>query len=358
MCGNSLSEYMEARTAGKASYVTLEREKISGVSIAPVGIEHHQKLSIFANELLTSEKEYSFEDTQESYMRHLSSAGYLTPVGKIRISKLVNDFKDKYGETFLDSIDCNVNENSSTNWIKKCLNPSYQYSLDPINNLLLINFLTESILDFFEYNKVYLLGMNHRGFRAVTETEIMAKREKLAIFFKKSYMTRSELSKNDNSLYRYFLKYDRIWFQEFMKEKAYSKSRAKNWLQEDEKYLRKCKKMYELLIFKNDKRRITPSLIVRLTKSGSIISYSSKLPKTTGYLQKITETYADARLRKYQGLADQAIGEGKIPTTHQVWGMNNYIDRKRFEEIEKELGQYIIRRVEKDAIQFKYDFGV
>lgn len=83
-----------------------------------------------------------------NYINYLMNKGLATPNGRIRQDKLVLDFKEFYGDIFLDTIESNIEYNNSRNWLSEICRMR-RYSIHPVRQLLFIRYLGVKIENLF-----------------------------------------------------------------------------------------------------------------------------------------------------------------------------------------------------------------
>lgn len=96
-------------------------------------------------------KKREYDWYRNNYLNYLKKRELATPKGKVRSNKLILEFKEFYGDEFLDLVESNIEVGSKRNW----LNNIYTARGDtthPIRQLLFIRYLGVSIDDIFNYS--------------------------------------------------------------------------------------------------------------------------------------------------------------------------------------------------------------
>lgn len=89
---------------------------------------------------------------QSNYINILKEKGLVTINGNLNINEIIYEFKKYYGDEFLNIVNCNIDQDRTTNWLINILRKSPQ-QFHPIKHLLIIDFLGYSIKDIFK-NKI------------------------------------------------------------------------------------------------------------------------------------------------------------------------------------------------------------
>lgn len=99
---------------------------------------------------------YNIEIVNKKYWSMLNKKGFVTYEGKIRIKEVFKSFINYYPNTFLKSIRHEVNSKSTTDWLKKTMGYKIsQKTINPVNHILLINFLFGNINNFINAENDY-----------------------------------------------------------------------------------------------------------------------------------------------------------------------------------------------------------
>ncbi|MBY3619579.1 hypothetical protein HGO21_08485 [Acinetobacter sp. CUI P1] len=93
------------------------------------------------------------ENLKSKYVYLLKSAGYASHSGRVKISKLSEDFVAAFGKHFLEMLGCFPSFNNDNNWLNS-FSRSLNAAISPIRHLLMMNFLNISAEDFFSLNPV------------------------------------------------------------------------------------------------------------------------------------------------------------------------------------------------------------
>lgn len=86
----------------------------------------------------------------QKYLSILDEKGYLTPQKRIKQRKFIADFRNHYGEWFLNIMNSNLDIEDENNWLKILLRKPNR-AMHPIRHILLIDFLTGSIDKFTKF---------------------------------------------------------------------------------------------------------------------------------------------------------------------------------------------------------------
>ncbi len=94
-------------------------------------------------------KSYNQQSVYEKYRILLKNKGFITYNGSIKQKQLYEEFLDFYGEKFLHNINSEVTFEDSYNWLSMITQKPGRV-IHPVRHIIFINFLTQSIKDFFE----------------------------------------------------------------------------------------------------------------------------------------------------------------------------------------------------------------
>jgi hypothetical protein len=97
---------------------------------------------------------YNIESTKEKYFNLLKEKEFVTHIGHIRIKELSFQFKQYYSDDLLSKLNCNFKLDNSQNWIRSFFGYK-NVMLHPMRHILLINFLCDGVLSFFNNNNSY-----------------------------------------------------------------------------------------------------------------------------------------------------------------------------------------------------------
>lgn len=91
---------------------------------------------------------------QSNYINILKKLGLATINGNLKTDKIIYEFKKYYGDELLNIINCNIDEDKSTNWLINIFR-KHKQQFHPIKHLLIIEFLGYSIKDIVENKIIY-----------------------------------------------------------------------------------------------------------------------------------------------------------------------------------------------------------
>lgn len=99
-------------------------------------------------------KRRNIEWYRDNYVNYLMARGLATPKGIIRQDKLISEFKEFYGDEFLEIIQSNIDYTETHNWVSEICR-KIRYNIHPARQLLFIRFLKVKIDDFFNIKYEY-----------------------------------------------------------------------------------------------------------------------------------------------------------------------------------------------------------
>lgn len=86
---------------------------------------------------------------RNNYINYLIKNNLATPKERIRQNELVSQFKQYYGDKFLNIVESNIEYEFTTNWLSDIARSEIRYNIHPIRQLLFIKFLNIKIDDIF-----------------------------------------------------------------------------------------------------------------------------------------------------------------------------------------------------------------
>ena len=99
-------------------------------------------------------KRRNIEWHRSNYINYMIARGLATPRGRIRQDKLISEFKEFYGEEFLEIVQSNIEYTETRNWVSEICRKT-RYNIHPVRQLLFIRFLKVKIDDFFNIEYEY-----------------------------------------------------------------------------------------------------------------------------------------------------------------------------------------------------------
>lgn len=122
-------------------------------------IEKLYEVSKIINYILTTETNKNdsewYQDNYINYLLKLDLATFNKTINQKELGRL---FKEYYNDKILDKLNCNINYETD-NWLKRITRKG-KYSDNPLQNILLINFLKIPIEDIFNKRYVYSIFSN------------------------------------------------------------------------------------------------------------------------------------------------------------------------------------------------------
>lgn len=107
-------------------------------------------------EFLLSNDLYQYNNIKvhEMYIGYLDSLGFLTPSKKIKQIELAEKFTGFYGENLLNQLNCSIDKNNESNWLRNITRKPTNI-IHPLRHILFINFLCCLLEDFFQNKASY-----------------------------------------------------------------------------------------------------------------------------------------------------------------------------------------------------------
>lgn len=127
---------------------TTNDHKFKFVPLSKIGIEELIDIIVDPGwtEILQNISEESFRmlkssSTQQvpNYRPWVLQSGYLTVGGKIRFDRLISDFRNHYGDKFLQFLSCEIDSGQSDTWLHKAIRGDEGIT-QPLRHLLLLRF--------------------------------------------------------------------------------------------------------------------------------------------------------------------------------------------------------------------------
>ena len=145
------SYYKQEYIAADVKNCIIDKE----VNYASDTIDKLYNLSKDIEYLLTSNFERrNIEWHRNNYINYMMDAGLATPKGRIRQDKLVSEFKEFYGDEFLNLVQSNIEYKETSNWVSEICRKT-RYNVHPVRQLLFIRFLKLKLEDFFNTKYEY-----------------------------------------------------------------------------------------------------------------------------------------------------------------------------------------------------------
>lgn len=91
-------------------------------------------------------KKREYDCYRNNYLNYLKKRELATPKGKVRSNKLILEFKEFYGDEFLDLVESNIEVGSKRNWLNN-IYTARGNTIHPIRQLLFIRYLGVNIDD-------------------------------------------------------------------------------------------------------------------------------------------------------------------------------------------------------------------
>ncbi|WP_368657329.1 TnsD family Tn7-like transposition protein [Metabacillus halosaccharovorans] len=157
-------------------------------------------------------------------------------------------------------------------------------------------------------------------------------------------LTRTKLRKKFYTAYTYLHKNDKEWFDANLPQTHQAKTitNATDWDLRDQEYCQRIKEVYPELLALEKPVRITGTLFSKRLNifNLSVNSYVEKLPKTNKFLNEITETVREFRIRRCCIVIDQMLEEHNYVRWEKL-RESCAIEAKNFKKIKPDLEEYI-----------------
>ncbi|WP_341279741.1 TnsD family Tn7-like transposition protein [Paenibacillus sp. FSL H8-0537] len=102
-------------------------------------------IAVQSNLLLHSQQ--IIKEESASYRKLPSMEGYRTVGGRVRINRLIQNFRNSYTDKLLEYLDCGIDSNSSDTWLHKIIRNQEEIT-HPLRHLLIFGFLEKSVAGF------------------------------------------------------------------------------------------------------------------------------------------------------------------------------------------------------------------
>lgn len=290
---------------------------------------------------LLSNNLYKFNSTKinEMYINYLYALGFATKSSYIKQSELADKFVNFYGEKLLKNLNCLFDKNCTNNWLAK-ISRNSKNIIQPLKNILLINFVCDSLEDFFnkefKYNlKELSLKMNCNTMTEYakklsvndkTNSKIINKdNNKRTLMYKVDYrkemlsfikqnpdLCKTEIRNSISKQYSWLYKNDKEWLMENLPDNIprtevnYKNVNRVDWNERDEKIYSAIKAEYEKMIDFEKSVRITKTQLGKRIDCVKLIRYDlNKLSKTDKLLEEICEDIEAFQKRRIKFAAKQ-----------------------------------------------------
>jgi hypothetical protein len=151
-------EYKPEGDSSRLEFVRLEYEKLD------LSVEYEKDSALekyYINiarsyEYLLTNDLYSFnnEIVHNRYIKYLDQMGLVTTSNRVKQKELAIKFINFYGERLLKNLNCSIDQNSESNWLKD-ITRKQKKVVHPLRHILFINFLCRNIEDFFSKKVEY-----------------------------------------------------------------------------------------------------------------------------------------------------------------------------------------------------------
>ncbi len=218
--------------------------------------------------------------------------------------ELLIKFKSYWGEEFLDSINCNFDSSKTSNWVTT-ITRKHRKGFHPIQHILFIRFLGLDIKGIFSERidqKNYCSEKN-KGDKNIEEKQEYRDRW---ILLMKEYpeYSKTELRKENGSVYRWLYKYDNEWLKNNSPKKKVGKRKtnAVDWEKRDKEVLEEVKKVVDKLRSSNDKpERITITKIGKMINAETLLQkHIDKLPESKLFIDMNVESIEEFQKRRIE----------------------------------------------------------
>lgn len=148
-----LKEYKQDEDASRLEFICFDFNKVD------YNIEYENDVVIRSwyikiaksYEFLLSNNLYQFNNIKihEMYLNYLDKKGFVTSSKSIKQMELADQFVNYYGEKLLNILNCHIDKNNQSNWLKNITRKPRKI-IHPLRHILFINFLCGSLEIFFQ----------------------------------------------------------------------------------------------------------------------------------------------------------------------------------------------------------------
>ena len=228
--------------------------------------------------------------------------------------ELLPNFKCFWGEAFLDNLNCNFDIDKRSNWVST-ITRKHRKGFDPIQHILVIEFLGINIKDIFATEKIS--EVKKKEYQPKSEKEIIVQRSKwIELIQKHPNKSKSYLSNADRAVYTWLYRHDNEWLKKNSPTKKVGQRTDQliDWKKRDDKILVLVQEAVEVLRNSEDKpERITNTLVAKkINKVTLIQKHLHRLPKSKAFLHNNFEGLEDFQMRRIKWAIKELAKDGEV----------------------------------------------
>ena len=148
-----LKEYKQDEDASRLEFVCFDFNKVDyNITYENDVVLRNWYIKIAKSyEFLLSNNLYQFNNIKihEMYLNYLDKKGFVTSSKRIKQMELADQFVNYYGEKLLNILNCHIDKNNQSNWLKNITRKPRKI-IHPLRHILFINFLCGSLEIFFQ----------------------------------------------------------------------------------------------------------------------------------------------------------------------------------------------------------------
>ncbi|HEY8890311.1 MAG TPA: TnsD family Tn7-like transposition protein [Clostridium sp.] len=236
---------------------------------------------------------------REFYLSKLIEKNIAQSRSNINQEDLLEGFKYYYGEEYLSLIGCNFEITNKYNWVT-AISRKHRTSFQPIQHLLIIDYLGIDIVNLFESN--YVEVRKSKSYQVKTDEEKVEYRCKW-LKFRKTYPDKSKsfIRDMDIATYTWLIRHDTKWLSDNSPcMKTYGFSKKIDWDKRDKDILKEIRVVVDdIYSSKGKPERVTVGLVGRkIDKLYLLQKYLDKMPKVKKYLENKIECVQEFQNRR------------------------------------------------------------
>lgn len=251
---------------------------------------------------------------REFYIDRLVENELASGRNSIYQDELLPKFKNFWGETLLENLNCNFDIDKRYNWVST-ITRKHRKGFHPIQHILFSEFLGINIADIFNSKKIF--EIKKKTCQPKNEEEIKEKRNRW-IELIKMYPNESKsfIRCKDRSVYTWLHKYDTEWLNNNSpsRKAGNRKDSLIDWDKRDEEILLLVKAAVDQIKISEDKpERITITLIAKKINKVTLMQrHMERLTKTKEFLHYNIESLEEFQLKRVKWAIKELAKEGDV----------------------------------------------
>lgn len=282
---------------------------------------------------------------REFYIDRLVENELASGRNSIYQDELLPKFKNFWGETLLENLNCNFDMDKRHNWVST-ITRKHRKGFHPIQHILFMKFLDINIEDIFYSKEIF--EVKRKNYIPKSEDEIKEKRNRwLELINMYPNESKSFIRYKDRSVYTWLHKYDTEWLNKNSPSRKIGnrKDQLIDWNKRDEEILALVKAEVDEIKMSEDKpERITVTLISKKINKVTLLQrHMERLPKTKEFLHYNIESLEEFQLRRVKWAIKELDKEGEVKEWDVI--IKAGLSKRFYNRLKDSIEQLIIAKI-------------